>query len=81
MFNIIKRYLICDEEHPKLVFYAYLAEISDQIFNFVCQNINMSFAWSTFDIYRPYFDYNASSLKIVNLKYLQYLKDKEKNKL
>ena len=67
MLNIIKRYLICNEEHAKLVFYAYLAEISNQILNFVCQNINMSFAWSTFDIYRPYFDYNASSLKIVNL--------------
>ena len=81
MLNIIKRYLICNEEHAKLVFDAYLSEISHQIFNFVCQNINMSFAWSTFDIYRPYFYYNASSLKIVNLKYLQYLKDNENNKL
>ena len=32
MLNIIKRYLICDEELVKLVFYAYLAEISNQIF-------------------------------------------------
>ena len=78
LLNICKRFLFCSEEHVKLTFYAYLADISGQIFSFACENIDTRFANIAFNNYLPHVDYNAASLKIVNEKYLQYLKSKEK---
>ena len=61
LLNVSKRVLICSEENAKLVFYSYLADISGQIFNFACENIDARFANIVFDNYLPHVDYSCSS--------------------
>ena len=63
---------------PNSIFYHYLAEKTSEIFNFVCANVNMGYACVAFDDFKPYIDYNASSLKIVNCQYFHYIKRREK---
>ena len=64
LLSICKRILFCREEHVKLIFHSYLAELSNQIFNFACQNIDMRFAKVACDTYLPYVDHAASLLRL-----------------
>ena len=59
------------------MFYNFFVSESRQIFQAVCDNIDIKYIEDKIKVLKPYIDYDATFLKITNSYYLKYLEEKK----
>ena len=75
-FNLSKKFIFTVQLKQKELFYNFLVSESIQIFQAVCDNIDIKYVEDKIKVLKPYNDYDATSLKITNCYYLKYLEEK-----
>ena len=76
-FNLSKKFIFTVQLKQKEMFYNLFVSESRQIFQAVCDNIDIKYIEDKIKVLKPYIDYDATFLKITNSYYLKYLEEKK----
>ena len=75
-FHLSKKYIFLTQFKRKEKTYRLFLAESRNIFSTVCDNIDIDYIKNLVKILKPFADYDATYLKIVNFFYLKYLEEK-----
>ena len=76
-FNLSKRFAFTVQLKHKESSYNFFVSESRQIFQAICDNIDINYDEDKIKVLKPYIDYDATFLKITNTYYLKYLEEKK----